>query len=86
LLESDFYSVGASLGISGGGNSSGKVSGVNGGFNAADGFESRAWVDNITSIIGTNSVTINTGNNTNIVGAVIANATTDSRKKRSDFC
>ncbi len=37
----------------------------------------RKWVDDQTSIIGSNSVTINTGNNTNLVGAMIANIKAD---------
>ena len=59
LLESDSYSVGVSLGISGGGQGGG-VNGGSAGFNMSDGYQSRAWVDQLTSIIGTNSVNINT--------------------------
>ena len=71
LLESDFYSVGGSIGISSQSGSS--VNGANIGLNMADGFQSKAWVEQLTSIIGTNSVIINTTNNTKIVGAEIAN-------------
>lgn len=97
LLESDSYSIGASLGISGGQNAfpkntptqnpmSGGINGVSAGFNIGNGFQSRAWVDQLTSIIGTDSVNIDVGTkddngnyiegtgNTNIVGAMIANA------------
>ena len=49
--------------------------GGNIGFNNSDSSQDRLWTDNIASIIGTNSVTINTENNTNIVGGVIANST-----------
>jgi len=38
---------------------------------------SRRWVDNQTSLIGQNSVIINTGNNTNLKGAIIANKKAD---------
>jgi hypothetical protein len=71
LLESDFYSVGANIGIST--QSGNSVDGANIGFNMADGFQSKAWVEQLTSIIGTNEVIINTANNTKIVGAEIAN-------------
>ena len=70
LAESDSYSIGMSLGISG------DSSGANGGsvgFNLGNGYSNRAWVDQLTSIVGTNSVAINTANNTDIVGAMIAN-------------
>lgn len=70
LAESDSYSIGMSLGISG------DSSGANGGsvgFNLGNGYSNRAWVDQVTSIVGTNSVTINTANDTNIIGAMIAN-------------
>ncbi len=43
------------------------------GFNNSDSNQDRLWTDNIASIIGTNSVTINTENNTDIKGAMIAN-------------
>ncbi|MFC1659665.1 hemagglutinin repeat-containing protein, partial [Pseudomonadota bacterium] len=39
--------------------------------------EQKGWVDNQTTIIGTNSVDIDTTNETNIKGAVIANKITD---------
>ncbi len=75
LSESDSYNIGMSLGISS--NSSG-VGGGSIGLNLGNGYSNRAWVDQISSIIGTNSVTINTANNTNIVGALIANIKTPS--------
>ena len=62
------------------------MSGASVGFNTANGYESRAWVDNLTSIIGTNSVTINTTNNTDITGAMIANITNaNTVKSSSDY-
>ena len=45
------------------------------GFNNGSSDQDRLWTDNLATIIGTNSVTINTENNTNIIGAVIANST-----------
>ena len=45
------------------------------GFNDSSNNQDRLWTDNIASIIGTNSVTINTENNTNLIGGVIANST-----------
>jgi len=45
------------------------------GFNNSSSSQDRLWTDNIASIIGTNSVTINTENNTNVIGGVIANIT-----------
>ena len=80
LLESDSYSIGFSVG-GGTGPSQGGGTSVQGnvGFNTADGFTSRGWVDSLTSVIGTNSVNINTGNNTELTGALIANATQDSQ-------
>ncbi len=73
LLESDSYSIGASLGLSS--TTGNSVNGANVGFNTANSYQSRAWVDQITSIIGTNSVKINTAKNTDIVGAIVANIT-----------
>ena len=74
LSESDSYNIGMSLGISG------DSSGANGGsvgFNLGNGYSNRAWVNQVSSIIGTNSVNINVANNTDIVGAVIANKDKD---------
>ncbi len=74
LSESDSYNIGMSLGISG------DSSGANGGsvgFSLGNGYSNRAWVDQVSSIIGTNSVNINVDNNTNIAGAVIANKDKD---------
>jgi hypothetical protein len=69
LMESDSYNFGMNIGVSGGmGESSGGASGANGGslgFNLGDGYSNRAWVDQMTTIVGTNSVNINTTNNTN---------------------
>ena len=61
-------SLGGGAGVSGGGSAN---FGINYGSSKTD----RVWTDNQTSILGTNSVTINTGNNTDIIGAVIANST-----------
>ncbi len=64
---------------------SGGVNGGGGGFNIGSSYQSRAWVDNQTSITSSNSVNINVGTkdsnnnylantgNTDIIGAVIAN-------------
>jgi filamentous hemagglutinin family protein len=91
LMESDSYNFGMNIGVSGGGGSggsSGSSGGVNGGslgVNIGDSYSNRSWVDQMTTIIGTNSVNINVGTkdengnyiagtgNTNIVGAMIAN-------------
>lgn len=70
LLESDSYNIGGSIGISG------DSSGVNGGslgLNLGNGYSNKAFVEDISSIIGTNSVNINVANDTNIAGALIAN-------------
>ena len=70
LSESDSYNIGGSIGISG------DSSGVNGGslgLNLGNGYSNRAFVDQASSIIGTNSVNINVANDTNIAGALIAN-------------
>ena len=56
-----------SVGV-GGGKSSASLS-----YNASRSKFDRDWVDDQTSIIGTNSVNINTGANTNLKGALIAN-------------
>ena len=68
-------SFGLNLGIGGGaGGGSVKASGnASVGVNYATANTDRLWTDNQTSIIGTNSVTINTKNNTTLTGAVIAN-------------
>ena len=64
-------SFGMNLGLSGGlGGGS-----VSAGINYSSSKTDRVWTDNQTSILGTNSITINTGDNTNIKGAVIANST-----------
>jgi adhesin HecA-like repeat protein len=68
-LQNSYYQKDKSFGVSLGGGSGTVSAGVNYSSNKTD----RLWVDNQTSIIGTNSVTINTANNTNVKGAVIAN-------------
>ena len=60
--------LGGGAGASGGGSASAGV-------NYSSAKTDRLWTDNQTTILGTNSVTINTGNNTAIAGAVIANST-----------
>lgn len=70
LSESDSYNIGMSLGISG--DSSG-VTGGNVGLNLGNGYSNRAWVDQVSSIIATNSVNIDVANDTNITSALIAN-------------
>jgi hypothetical protein len=70
LLESDSYNIGMSIGISG--DSSG-VGGGSLGLNLGNGYSNRAFVDQVSSIIGTNLVNINVANDTNIAGALIAN-------------
>ncbi len=74
-LQNSYTDKSKSFGLNlggGGGSGSGSVSaGINYSSNKTD----RLWTDNQTSILGTNSVTINTANNTNIKGAVIANIT-----------
>ena len=52
--------------------------GGNIGFNNSEQNQDRLWTDNVASIIGTNSVTINATENTNLVGGVIANSTNGS--------
>ena len=52
----------------GGGQSGGNIS-----YNAQRSEFNRDWVDDQTSIIGTNSIIINTGDSTNIKGALVAN-------------
>ena len=62
-------SFGLNLGGGGGSGSSSVSAGINYSSNKTD----RLWTDSQTSILGTNSITINTNNHTNIKGAVIAN-------------
>jgi filamentous hemagglutinin len=64
-------SFGMNLGLSGGSGGGSVSAGINYSSSKTD----RVWTDNQTSILGTNSVTINTDDNTNIKGAVIANST-----------
>jgi filamentous hemagglutinin len=66
--SSNSFGIGAGFGGSGG-------TSVNA--NIATSKASRKWVDDQTTLTGGNSVTINTGGNTNLTGAVIANQTTD---------
>ena len=70
LSESDSYNIGASIGLSG--NSSG-INGGSLGLNLGNGYSNKAFVEDISSIIGNNSVNINVANDTNITGALIAN-------------
>ena len=71
-LQNSYAHKDKTFGINLGGSGSGTVSG---GINYATNKNDRLWVDNQSTIIGTNSVTINSGSNTNIIGAVIANIT-----------
>jgi len=76
-LQNKYYakskSFGLNLGVGSGLNSSG--SSLSFGINRNSSKTDRLWTDNQTTIIGTNSVNINTGNNTNNKGAMIANIT-----------
>ena len=82
-LQNEYHGKGSSkgfnLGVGINVNSSGEATGGNAsiGFNRSNSRTDRVWVDNQTSIIGTESVTINTNNNTNIKGALIANIKED---------
>lgn len=49
------------------------TSSVNLGFNNSRNSEDKLWTDNQTSLIGSNSVNINTTNNTEVNGALVAN-------------
>ena len=71
-LQNSYNQKAKSFGLSLGAGASGTVSP---GINYSSSKTDRLWTDNQTTIIGTNSVTINTGNNTNNTGAVIANIT-----------
>ena len=63
------FSLGGGFSSSGGGKSgSGNIS-------YSKSVSDRDWVDNQASILGTDSVTINVGKNTNLVGSAIANIT-----------
>ena len=70
-LQNKTRSKSKSNSINGGGGANSVIAGFN---YQSDKFE-RDWVDDQTSVIGTNSITINTGKNTNIKGAVVANIT-----------
>ncbi len=63
------FGIGGGFSTSGGGNSG------SGNLSYSKSTSERDWVDNQASILGTNSVTINVGENTNLVGSVIANST-----------
>jgi hypothetical protein len=63
------------MNLGGGGGSSKGSGNISLGINYSSNKTDRLWVDNQTSILGTNSVTINTKDNTNLKGAVIANIT-----------
>ncbi|MFM2200057.1 MAG: hypothetical protein RL769_110 [Pseudomonadota bacterium] len=70
LSESDSYNIGGSIGLSG------NPSGINGGslgLNLGNGYSNKAFVEDISSIIGNNSVNIHVANDTTIAGALIAN-------------
>ena len=66
---------GAKVLLEGGGGSSKGSGNISLGINYSSNKTDRLWTDNQTSILGTNSVTINTGDATNLKGAVIANIT-----------
>ncbi|MDC0857682.1 hemagglutinin repeat-containing protein, partial [Rickettsiales bacterium] len=68
-IKSDNSSFGFDFGVGANGNSAN--------VNAEKGKASKQWINNQTDLIGENSVTITTGNNTNLVGAVIANTKAD---------
>ncbi len=70
VYNSKSDSFGFSLGFGG-------SAGMNGGANISTSKATKRWVTNQTDLIGQNSVTINTGNNTNLVGSVIANKKAD---------
>ena len=76
-LQNSYKAKGSSFGMNlGGGGGSSKGSGnISLGINYSSNKTDRLWTDNQTSILGTNSVTINTGDATNLKGAVIANIT-----------
>ena len=50
-----------------------KISSGNVGLNLGNGYSNKAWVDQASSIIATNSVNIDVANDTNITSALIAN-------------
>ena len=50
-----------------------KISSGNVGLNLGNGYSNKAWVDQVSSIIATNSVNIDVANDTNITSALIAN-------------
>ncbi|MBU6140885.1 MAG: hemagglutinin repeat-containing protein, partial [Proteobacteria bacterium] len=79
-LQNSYKEKGSSFGMNlgiGGGSSKGSANGSIG-INYSSNKTDRLWTDNQTSILGTNSVTINTGDNTNLKGALIANITNAS--------
>ncbi len=77
-LQNSYTEKGKSFGL----NFGGGTSNVSGGINYSSNKTDKLWTDNQTSILGTNSVTINTTTNTNIKGAIIANITnTDDLNK-----
>ncbi len=63
------FGIGGGFSTSGGGNSG------SGNLSYSKSTSERDWVDNQASILGTNPVIINVGENTNLVGSVIANST-----------
>jgi hypothetical protein len=76
-LQNSYLDKSKSFGMNlgGGGGSRAGSGSVNAGINYSSNKTDRLWVDDQTTIIGTNSVTINVANNTNIAGAAIANST-----------
>ena len=74
-LQNTSNSRAYSFGIGGGFTSSGRGQSGSGNLSYSISKSERDWVDNQASILGTNSVTINVADNTNLIGSVIANST-----------
>jgi hypothetical protein len=70
-----------SFGIGGGYSTAGGGKSGSGNLSYSTSKAERNWVDNQASIIGTSSVTINVGQNTNLVGSVITNSTNSKTTK-----
>jgi len=64
------FSFGGGVGKSGFGNSK-NGNNIGGGFNLSQGDMHRLWVDDITTIKGTDSITVNVGKDLNLTGAAI---------------
>ena len=73
------FNLGAGAGLANSG-----LNSVNLGINSSNSNNDRLWTDNQTTIIATNSVTINTKDNTNITGALIANAIVNNTQTNQD--